>query len=602
MSFYVMDFETGPYNPELKTQPHAYALEPYREEFYIKYLGICKNDGSEYKFFVGAVYHFNLDFYDLLESLEGQEVYAHNAGFEIMCCLSTKFPDIKQLVRNIRWRDSALLCKWVENSQANEHNRYSLAECVSRWLPDEVDFLEMKDSASNLDSYWERRVKEDVRVTARLVTNLLARLPNEQVNGFIIEQKTLVPFAEATMQGVLLNEDMVELMELEYNAKIARLCREAGLTESIVSSPAQLANLLFGQLGLAPKSYTPSGKPSTRAGDLKYLILEHEINFPILKQIQALKQLITVRNKYVKAYAECIKYGGNKLRPRIKLFNSYTGRATYSCKLSKKFPVAIAFHQLPRKFKDIKRAMIAQAGYRILYADFASQEIRIIAEKSQDPVMLDALAENKDLHAIMAEGVFGTPYATIVAEKETNEEIKVQRDGGKMINLSSQYRIGHKTFVTKAFEQYDKIITEREAKHYLSSYKSTFKGIPLYWTSAIKFAHANKYAETFAKRRYIIDELNWQGESSAINMPIQGSGADLMELVIALVLVRFPELIFQVTVHDSLSWLIPDSLDPLLVKDFVNNIDYSAYYNHTFSVTFPLDFAIGPNFADLKPF
>jgi DNA polymerase I-like protein with 3'-5' exonuclease and polymerase domains len=602
MSFYVMDFETGPYNPELKTQPHAYALEPYREEFFIKYLGICKDDGSEYQFFSHTMPDFNDILCGLLEVLAGQEVYAHNAGFEIMCCLSANHPEIKQLVRNIRWRDSALLCKWVENSQANEHNLYSLAACVERWLPDEVDFLSMKDSASNLDSYWKLRVKEDVRVTARLVTSLLTKLPPEMTKGFIIEQNTLVPFAEATMQGILLDVDAIELMELEYNAKISRLCREAGVTESLVSSPAQLADLLFNQLGLTPKSYTATGKASTRAGDLKYLILEYEVEFPILKQIQVIKQLITVRNKYAAAFMECVRYGGNKLRPRIKLFNSYTGRATYSSKLSKKFPVAIALHQLPRKFKDIKRVMIAPAGYRVLYADFASQEIRVMAEKSRDVTMVQALNENKDLHAIMAEGVFGTPYDTIVAEKDTNDGIKNQRDGGKMINLSSQYRIGHKTFVVKAFEQYDKIITEREAKHYLSSYKSTFKGIPLYWTSAIKFAHANGYAESFSKRRFVISDLDWQGESSAINMPIQGSGADLTELVVALVAKKFPDLVFQVSVHDSLTWLIPDAMDSNEVRDYVNSIPYSVYYGIDFAVTFPMDFAIGPNFADLKGF
>lgn len=593
-SFYVMDYETSPYDPTLKVQPHAYALEPYRPEFKIKYLGVCKNDGSEYQFHTAS-----MDLPAILKPLEGQEVYAHNAGFEIMCCLSTKHRDIKKLVRNIRWRDSALLCKWVENSQDNEYNLYSLAECVERWLPDEVDFLSMKDSASNFDSYWKLRVKEDVRVTARLVTKLLAKLPPEMLKGFIIEQNTLVPFAEATMQGILLDVDAIELMELEYNAKISRLCREAGVTESLVSSPAQLANLLFDQLGLKPKSYTATGKASTRAGDVKYLILEHEAEFPILKQIQVIKQLITVRNKYAAAFMECIRYGGNKLRPSIKLFNSYTGRATYSSKLVKKFPVAIALHQLPRKFKDIKRVMIAPKGYRILYADFASQEIRVMAEKSRDAIMVQALNENKDLHAIMAEGVFGTPYDVIINNKH-DPEIKNVRDSGKMVNLSSQYRIGHKTFVVKAFEQYDKIITEREAKHYLASYKSTFKGIPLYWNSAIKFAHANGYAESFSKRRFVISDLNWQGESSAINMPIQGSGADLTELVVALVAKKFPDLIFQVSVHDSLTWLIPDAMDPLIVKNFVNSIPYSDYYGIDFIVDFPMDFAIGQNFADLE--
>lgn len=590
MTIYAIDIETAPYNPELKVQPHAYALEPYRPEFSITYFCVVSSDG--YQKVVSSTEAILAE----VDKLAGCEVYGHNIGFDLSCLMSIA---TKEQVRALRPRDTALLARWIENSQLLEHVSYSLKECVSRWLPEETAFIEMKESATNSSIYWRDRVLEDTRVTLALAEKLLTKLPPEMTKGFIIEQNTLVPFAEGTMQGILLDVDAIELMELEYNAKISRLCREAGVTESLVSSPTQLANLLFNQLGLTPKSYTPKGLPSTRAGDLKYLILEHEAEFPILKQIQTIKQLITVRNKYAAAFMECVRYGGDKLRPRIKLFNSYTGRATYSSKLSKKFPVAISLHQLPRKFKDIKRVMIAPKGYRILYADFASQEIRVMAEKSRDATMVQALNDNKDLHAIMAEGVFGTPYDVIINNKH-DPEIKNVRDSGKMVNLSSQYRIGHKTFAAKAFEQYDKIITEREAKHYLASYKSTFKGIPLYWNSAIKFAHANGYAESFSKRRFVISDLNWQGESSAINMPIQGSGADLTELVVALVAKKFPDLIFQVTVHDSLTWLIPDAMDPLIVKNFVNSIPYSDYYGIDFIVDFPMDFAIGQNFADLE--
>lgn len=598
--FIVLDFESGPYNPELKVQPHAYALEPYRDEFYIKCL--AWTNGNKHHFANAHELTFRLYLTACLHDWQGKEVYAHNAGFEIMCCLSrTTIPGIKELVRGVKWRDSALLCKWVENSQENENNAYSLKDCVARWCPEETEFLEMKESAANSDDYWEHRVKEDVRITHKLVSNLLARLPLGQTRGFIIEQACLVPFAEATMQGILLDVDAIELMELEYNAAIAKQCRLSGLTEAMLSSPDQLGRFLFNDLGLTPLSKTTTGKPSTRAGDIKRLILAHSEQYPILKEVQAIKQLITVRNKYVKAFSECVKYGGNKLRPRIKLFNSYTGRATYSSKLVKKFPVAIALHQLPRKFKDIKRVMIAPPGYNILYADFASVEVRIIAEKSRDTTMVEAINAGKDLHAIMAEGVFGTPYATIVAEKDTNELIKTQRDGGKMINLSSQYRIGSKTFVEKAFEQYDKVLSLREAQHYLSSYKKTFPGIPAYWTSATKFAHAKGYAESFSCRRYYISNLDWSGEQSAINMPIQGSSADLMEYAVAAIARKFPELIFQITVHDSLSWLIPDHMDPNEVKDYANSIDYKSVYNIDFAVDFTMDFAIGPNFADLKP-
>jgi DNA polymerase-1 len=597
MTIYVIDFETGPYDPTLKSRPHAFALEPYRNEFHTTWFCVVGSNGY-HKVISHKSSNYKNDLLAELAFLNDKVVFAHNAGFDISCCLSVCNKD---LLTPIKWRDSALLAKWVENAQDTEHQSYSLRDCVERHLPDELAFISMKDEATTNPAYWAVRVLEDCRVTLKLVEVLLAKLPVEQYNGFIIEQACLLPLAEATMQGILLDENAIDLLSLQYQVKINTLCKELGVLETTISSPAKLGQLLFDQWGYEPISKTATGKASTRAGDIKMLIFKNQEDRRLAK-LAAIKSLITVRNKYLTSFQECIKYLGEPvLRPRIKFFNSYTGRATYSSKLTKKFPVAIAFHQLPRKFKEIKKAMIAPPGYRILYGDFASQEIRLIAEYSQDPVMLDALSQNKDLHAIMAEGVFGTPYDEIVAKKDTDEAIKNIRDGGKMINLSSQYRIGSNTFVVKAFEQYDKVITKREADHYLGSYKKTFKGIPEYWKSAIKFAHANGFASTLSGRRYGISKMDWSGESSAINTPIQGSGADLLELVIALVGKQFPQLIFQLTVHDSVSWLIPDGMNPEEVTSYVNNIDYSKYYGRSFSVNFPLDFAIGPNFADLKP-
>jgi len=314
------------------------------------------------------------------------------------------------------------------------------------------------------------------------------------------------------------------------------------------------------------------------------------------------KKAITVRNKYIQGFMKAKDYlGTNTMHSPPRLFNSYTGRMTYTSKMMKKYQVGIALHQLPRKDKDVKRAMVAPPGYKFFYADYSAQEMRLMAQASEDRAMLDAFHNGMDLHSLTTENIYGTPYDSIIEGKETDEEIIDQRNCGKLTNLSSQYRIGAKSLQTKFFEQYDKIVNLRESTHYLNSYKKTYPGIPRYWDKAIGMARRNGFSHSLMDRRFYIHKLDWSGESSSINQPIQGSGADLTVIAIGEVHERFPSNIFQITVHDSLCWLMPEDDDPLIMKEFLNSIDYSKYTRQKLLLAFPLDCAVGPNLADLTP-
>jgi len=141
----------------------------------------------------------------------------------------------------------------------------------------------------------------------------------------------------------------------------------------------------------------------------------------------------------------------------------------------------------------------------------------------------------------------------------------------------------------------------REANHYLNSYKKVYPGIPRYWNKAIARSQESGYAESLSGRRYGITSSDWVGQSSSINMPIQGSGADLAEIAISSVHKAFPDVIFQIQVHDSMTWIIPESMDPLELQHFLNNKDYAHYFGRSMCLTFPLDCAVGVNLGEMSP-
>lgn len=595
-----LDTETGPY-PMPPGQQGSFALEPYRREFFMKMVGVAGPDNY------GNAIHMDEDGYiertlKEIDKLEGEPVYCHNAIFDIGVLI--RFTGDRETLRNIKWRDTRLLAKWLNNSQKDEKFSYSLRNCVEKWLPDHPDleeFLQTKDNIMDDFNYWLERVIFDCEMTRDLAIELEMLLPPEQKRGYIIECNCLYPLARGWMHGIDIDFDTVEEMRIIYQAKINKGLRELGLRESVITSPKQLGQLLFEDWELEPHSQTAKGAPCTAAGDLKHIALKSG-DTRIAKLLEV-KKAVTVRNKYINGYLKARDYlNEDKIYPSPYLFNSYTGRLTYSSKIQKKFQVSIALHQLPRKDKIVKRAMVAKPGYKFLYMDFAAQELRLMAQFSQDKKMLAAFNNGMDLHSIMTENIYGTSYDTIVAGNTDGiPEIVEQRNAGKLTNLSSMYRIGGASLQKKFFEDYDKLITLREAAHYLNSYKKAFRGIPAYWKKAIHEAKVNGYSASISNRRYGISNMDWKGESSAINQPIQGSGIDLCEIAIAVISKKYPELIFAVQVHDSITWQVPNDMDLQEIVNWISTIDYSKFVGFKLSLDFPFDYTYGPNLADMTP-
>lgn len=182
---------------------------------------------------------------------------------------------------------------------------------------------------------------------------------------------------------------------------------------------------------------------------------------------------------------------------------------------------------------------------------------------------------------------------------------------GKIVsncNLSMQYRVGEKKQRVMARVQYglDKDITT--IKRWRALYHSTFPEVKQHWQRAVSKARAVGYAETLAGRRYYIDKWGqddkWSSESSAINFPIQGTGADMKNLAITAMTTKFPELEFLYDVHDGLFAWAPKSREGIElckeVRECLNNLDYESAWGWKPRIPLPWDLSIGVNWGGMK--
>jgi len=557
---------------------------------------------------------------DQLERLAGQEVYAHNSIFDIAWLIASIQPDkygkIPDCIKNIRWRDSMLLAKWVVNSQKADlaHYSFSLANLVGDALRDDPDvqkFLKFKSLGHvTADSeYWSERGKLDVLWTHKLVRKIESRLADSQRMGYAIEARCLVPVANSWITGLRIDKARLLRLDDELNADNARIAKASGLNPSMASSPKQLAQKVFVEMGLRPIKKTPTGAPSTDEESLKTLSYQlKQSNDPrqhVLDHIMALKYNATVRSKYVKATLQALeRTGDGYVYPIPKVFGTGSGRFTYSNQTVPGVKVSLAAHQMPRTEKRVREAVVAPDGMMISEWDAAGQESRIMAIQSQDPVMIDIFQSGKNFHSMTGCGIVGMAYAPFQAlvDKEDPQTIEY-RQLGKLANLSCNFRIGGPALANQAFNKYDMVMAISTGFTLVNTFKNTYRGVPEYWDRAIGKAKHDGYATTFADRRYHIGDWSkvWPAEQTAISHPIQGSGADHKLIAIATAYNDVPEAQFLLDLHDGLFFIVPDEATHIRLGAALNQIKYNSFWPMmNINIPLPFDGKFGRTFKDVK--
>lgn len=629
MDFIGLDLETAPKDGN----PQPFALQPWRAtegSAHITCMSVVEPGAKPalYPNTENRVAH-------QLTNLVGRSCVTWNGVFDIAWLIASGH---ERAVKNIRWFDAMLLWKWVDNGQLKEYfdPHWDLVSGVKRWLKDVPwvnHFIDLKASeppAGERDSYWELRAKFDALATQMIAERAWKALTIKQRNSAAIEAKCLVPTAQSWLRGIPLNAELAGKMVPEVTEEMREIEVRLGVSNNqsghgepkiwtaskVLSSPQQLATMLYETWGLPCEYFTPKGAQSSGKAALTYLA---DINDQAL-EILRWKELNTQFTKFIRGVARTKSSLGSEIsHPGPRLFSTYTGRMTYSTKSGSKgeaakMRVGVPIHQWPRP-KLLRRLIRAPDGKALVEFDAAGQEARLIAQLAYELTMLkifNSPAPYDDLHSYTGSKAAGMTFEAFIRAKEQGVKAitgpRGYRYQGKFMNLSLNYRIGAKSLRRKARIDYGMNVDILKAMKWKATYLHAYPGIKSYWGKAIKIAKTVGYAESLAGRRFQltqwVGERQWGTEQSAINFPVQGSGGDQKELALMILTEEFPELAFAFDLHDGLFFYADiDKQLPELVaeaRNRLNEINYKSAWGWEPQVPMLWDASVGVNWGQMR--
>jgi len=309
-----------------------------------------------------------------------------------------------------------------------------------------------------------------------------------------------------------------------------------------INSPKQLGEVLFDRLGLPHGKKTKTGW-STNADVLEKLRWES----PIVGEVLEYRQLTKLKSTYADGLLKALDPDG-RVRTSFQMTVTATGRLSSTEPNLQNIPTRTDLGS------EIRKMFVPEPGYVLVDADYSQIELRLLAHISGDVGMRAAFLSGGDFHAQTASKVFG-----VARENVTHE----MRRRAKAVNFGIVYGIS-------AFSLSQDIgVSQKEANAYMDAYFATFPGVRSYMDHVVEKARADGYVETLYHRRRDLPELTSSnfnlrsfGERVALNMPIQGTAADIMKLAMIAVWKRLKtelplaKLVLQV--HDELIVECPD--------------------------------------------
>ena len=303
-----------------------------------------------------------------------------------------------------------------------------------------------------------------------------------------------------------------------------------------INSPKQLGEVLFGKLGLPHGKKTKTGW-STNADVLEKLRRESAIVDAVLEY----RQLTKLRSTYADGLLKAIDPDG-RVRTRFQMTVTATGRLSSAEPNLQNIPTRTDLGS------EIRKMFVPEPGNVLVDADYSQIELRLLAHISGDEGMRAAFRAGGDFHAETAAKVFG------VAREDVTHEM---RRRAKAVNFGIVYGISPFSLAQ------DIGVTQKEAKAYMDAYFATFPGVRAYMDAVVEQAKRDGWVETLYHRRRDLPELKSSnfnmrafGERVALNMPIQGTAADIMKLAMIAVWKRLraelPAARLVLQVHDEL--------------------------------------------------
>jgi len=414
-------------------------------------------------------------------------------------------------------RISERYCGYTPGADSEEDGQMSMLNDSGKLLAEEAFALGL------LKTEFEKKLKEmDLsKLYYEVELPLCNVLAEMEQTGFLVDREGLQRFGDELAERTGETEKQIyDHAHEEFN----------------INSPKQLGVILFEKLMLPAPKKTKTGY-STNVEVLDSLIGKH----PVIGLIKDYRELTKLKSTYADGLLKVIGKNG-RIHTHFQMTVTATGRLSSTEPNLQNIPVR------KEMGGELRKMFIAADGNVLVDADYSQIELRLLAHIANDPVMLSAFENGEDIHTVTASQVFGVPI---------DEITPVHRFRAKAVNFGIVYGIS-------AFSLGNDIgVMPKEAKSYIDSYLEKYSGVREYMTDIVENAKKLGYVTTLFGRRRDLPELKSHnfntrafGERVALNMPIQGTAADIMKIAMINVSNRLraealsAKLILQV--HDEL--------------------------------------------------
>lgn len=415
-----------------------------------------------------------------------------------------------------------MLESYCFNSVATRHNMDALAEKYLDYKT--VHFEEIAGKGAKQLTFNQIDIEkaghyaaEDADITLRLHQAIYPQLAKitSQLSVFTdIEMPLLPVLARMEQHGVLIDRDMLAEQSQSIGARLAELEIEAhnlaGKSFNL-SSPKQLQVILFDELKIPVIKKTPKGAPSTAEEVLQELALD----YPLPKVILENRGLSKLKSTYTDKLPLLVSSKTNRVHTSYHQAVTATGRLSSTDPNLQNIPIR------SEEGRKIRLAFIAPPEHKIVAIDYSQIELRIMAHLSDDPGLVKAFSEGKDVHKATAAEIFAVPLDEVTGD---------QRRSAKAVNFGLIYGMS-------AFGLAKQLNVPRHtAQAYMDKYFERYPNVSQYMEDTRQKATETGYVETLFGRRLYLPDINAKNgmrkkaaERAAINAPMQGTAADIIK-------------------------------------------------------------------------
>lgn len=478
--------------------------------------------------------------------------------------------------------ESAVMSKKLATLDLNAPIKLDLRKCVVHEYDHQkavelFQELEFKSLIPRLPG--DHQLRGSVRLHPAPTTPELTSPLTISTTDLDLKVKTILE--RMTKTGVMIDLRLLKKLGKELKSKLAEIEKDVHHQvghEFNLNSPKQLQEVLFDELKLPVVRKTKTGR-STDEDTLRELASAN----PVVNQLLEYRQLFKLVSTYIDALPKYADKSG-RIHSTFNVEGAATGRLSSQDPNLQNIPVK------GERGGELRKAFIAPKGKVLLAADYSQIELRIMAHLADDPGLKKAFLAGLDIHTATAAKIFNVPIAEVT---------KYQRMVGKTMNFATLYGQGPRALSRQLGVEY------ALAKQYIEEYFEQFPKVKEWMQKTLNQGYEQGFVETMWGRKRYIPELassnhmiKAAGERMAINMPVQGTSADMIKKAMVEIARELKngecQLILQV--HDELLF----ECDPKGVKDVAKMVKEKMENALKLSVPVVVDLKFGPNWGEMK--